>query len=133
MLLTRAVESKPDHTTLLLQLAQFESGNGRFGDAERHLREVLRREPDSAEARLELGKALFQLGDVRGALEQNQLILKQRPFHSGALYNLGAIYANIGNTSRASEYWSRLLALDPHSENGILAGRMLSQLKTGKH
>ncbi len=97
------------------------------------MREVLRREPDNADARLELGKVLFQLGNVRGALEQNQLILKQHPVHSGALYNLGAIYANIGNANRASEYWSRLFTLEPHSQNGMQAGRMLSQLKTGKN
>ena len=86
----------------------------------------------NADANLELGKVLFQLGDIRGAIEQTEGILKSHPTNADALYNMGAIYANIGNRKRAKEYWSRLAGLNPGSPGAQKAQLMLARLETSK-
>ncbi len=129
-MLSQALAKNPGHTPVLLQLARLESESGQIPDAVLHLREILNRDPDDAAAKLELGRVLFQQGDVVGALAQTREILTRHPDNPDALYNLGAIYANLGNIDRAGDYWKRLIALDPDSESGKLAQRMLPRLPT---
>jgi thioredoxin-like negative regulator of GroEL len=74
-----ALQKNPGHIPVLLQLAQLESESGQLKKAEDHLLKILRIEPSSVEARLELGKVQFQLGDVAHALENTGAILKVNP------------------------------------------------------
>ncbi len=127
-LLEMALNRKPGHTPVLMNLARIEEGKGQFGEAKKHLMEVIDREPGNLEARLELGRTLFQAGDVQGALHQTRAILEIKPDHPDALYNLGAIYGNLGNPVLAREYWQRLINLAPQTESGRRAQRMLPQL-----
>jgi tetratricopeptide (TPR) repeat protein len=76
-----------------------------------------------------LGKIKFQLGDVAGALGNTQAILRSNPTQPDALYNLGAIYGNLGDKQRALEYWNRLLSTSPNSESGKRARQLISQLQ----
>ncbi len=127
-LLEMALNRKPGHTPVLMNLARIEEEKGQFGEAKKHLMEVIDREPGNLEARLELGRILFQAGDVQGALHQTRAILEVKPDHPDALYNLGAIYGNLGNSVLAREYWQRLITLAPQTESGRRAQRMLPQL-----
>ncbi len=129
-MLEKALEKKPGHTPVLMQLAQLEAAKGRLQEAEGHLRQILSETPEDPDARLELGRVLFQRGDIQGALEQTEDILKKNPTNPDALYNIGAIYANIGNRERAAVYWKQLIATDPQSASGKLAQQMLSQLQS---
>ncbi len=131
--LALALQKKPGHTPVLLQLAQLESQKGKLADARGHLEEILRSEPGNQQARLELGRVLFQLGDVQGAISQTEEILKAHPSDPDALYNLGAIYGNLGNRERAEEYWKRLLTAAPESDSGKRARQMMTQLEAGIH
>ncbi len=63
-------------------------------------------------------------------MERTQEILKKHPTNADALYNMGAMYGNLGNTERAAEYWRLLIALDSNSESGKLAQQMLPLLDT---
>jgi Flp pilus assembly protein TadD len=123
-----ALIKKPGHTPVLMNLAKLEEEKGRFDDAAKHLKEIVDQESGNLEAKLELGRVLFQRGDVQGALDQTQAILKVQPGNPDALYNMGAIYGNLGNATLAREYWGRLIALAPQSESGKRAQRMLPQL-----
>ncbi len=127
-LLSEALKKKPDHSPVLMRLAQMSSAAGKHGDAVRYLREILRGEPANIDARLELGKALFESGDVQGAIAETKAILDSKPEYADALYNLGAIYANLGNSSSALEYWNRLIADQPQSESAQRARSLISQL-----
>ena len=126
--LERALTRKPGHIPVLMNLAKLEEGKGQFDEAAKHLKEIVGQESGNLEARLELGRVLFQRGDVQGALDQTQAILKVQPDNPDALYNMGAIYGNLGNATLAREYWGRLIALAPQSESGKRAQRMLPQL-----
>ncbi len=127
--LTMALQKKPGHVPVLLQLAQLESAKGQFKEAEGHLQQIVDTEPANIPARLELGKTKFQLGDVAGALENTLAILKLNPTQPDALYNLGAIYGNLGDKKRALEYWNRLLSTSPNSESGKHAQQLIGQLQ----
>ena len=128
MYLAEALKKKPDHTPVLLRMAQLSEESGKPTEAADHLREIIRNEPDNTDARLELGRVLFQTGDVAGAIGETEAILKHHPDHADALYNLGAIYGNVGNAQRAREYWGRLIAAKPESESARRAQGMLAQL-----
>jgi tetratricopeptide (TPR) repeat protein len=126
--LAEALKKKPDHTPVLLRMAQLSEESGKHTEAARNLREVLKREPANAEARLELGRTLFEAGDIQGAIEETKAILDRQPDHADALYNLGAIYGNLGNADLARQYWNRLIAEDPQTESAKRAKGMLGQL-----
>jgi tetratricopeptide (TPR) repeat protein len=128
--LAEALKKKPDHTPVLMRMAQLSAESGKNTEAARNLREVVQREPANMDARLELGKALFETGDVQGALEQTKAILDRQPDHADALYNLGAIYGNVGNAELARDYWSRLIAAKPQTDSAQRAKRMVAQLPT---
>jgi tetratricopeptide (TPR) repeat protein len=127
--LNLALQKKPNHVPVLLQLAQLESAKGQFKEAEGHLQQIVTAEPANIAARLELGKVKFQLGDVAGAIENTLAILKLNPTQPDALYNLGAIYGNLGDKKRALEYWNRLLSTAPNSESGKHARQLIGQLQ----
>lgn len=129
-MLTMALRKNPGHTPVLLKLAEIESGNGHLREAAGRLREILESEPENIQANLELGRVLFELGDIRGAIEHTEGILKSHPMHEDALYNMGAIYANIGNRKRAKMFWSRLAGLHPGSPSAQKAQLMLTRLES---
>jgi tetratricopeptide (TPR) repeat protein len=124
-----ALQKKPGHVPVLLQLAQIEAAKGQFREAEGHLQQIVHAEPANIEARLELGKIKFQMGDMAGALGNTQAILKSNPMQPDALYNLGAIYGNLGDNQHALEYWNRLLSTAPNSESGKHARQLIGQLQ----
>ena len=128
--LAEALKKKPDHTPVLMRMAQISEESGKPTEAARNLREVVQREPANIDARLELGKTLFESGDIQGAIEQTKAILERQPDHADALYNLGAIYGNVGNAELARDYWSRLIAAKPQTESAQRAKRMMAQLPT---
>lgn len=128
MVLTDVLKKKPEHTPVLLRLAQLAEQAGKQPEAVAHLRKVLANEPENSDARLELGRVSFQMGDVQSAIEQTRIILDRKPDHAEALFNMGAIYANLGDAALARQYWNRLLRTGPHTEVAQRAQNMLTQL-----
>jgi TolA-binding protein len=49
-----------------------------------------------------------------------------------ALYNLGAIYGNLGRDDRAREYWKKAVAESPSTESEKRASEGLRALSGGK-
>jgi tetratricopeptide (TPR) repeat protein len=101
---------------------------GKPAEAVRHLQEAVRVDPKNPEARLELGRALFDTGDVKGAIRETEALLKLDPANLDGMYNLGAIYGNLGQTDRAREYWRQAAAINPDSESGRRAKEALRQI-----
>lgn len=122
------LERKPGHPPILLRMAQIERDKGKFDDAAGHLREAVKSEPSNQDAHLELGRLLYERNDVNGAIAETEKVLELNPKHVDALYNMGAIYANLGDTARAKSYWSRAVAADPASESSRKAREGLTKL-----
>jgi superkiller protein 3 len=124
-------ERQRDHTPVLFRLAQLERESGQLDDAIAHLRLAVRHEPGNAEARLELGRALYDKGDIPAAISETQKILEINPKQVDALYNMGAIYANLGDAPKARSYWTAAVAAAPNTESGSKASDGLRQLGEG--
>ena len=126
--LQQQLKKKPNHTPVLLRMAQVAREMGKPEEAAQHLRQALQQEPTNREARLELGRALYETGDIGGAIDATQEILKNNPGDVDALYNLGAIYGNMKQDDSARKYWLQAVAVAPASPSGQLAKQALTQL-----
>lgn len=129
--LTVELGKKPDHTPVLMRMAQLERDKGKLDDAATHLRTVLEHEPGNLGARLELGRVLYEKGDVGGAITQTEKILEASPKDADALYNMGAIYANLGDRQRARSYWTQAEAAGSSNDSARKAREGLAKLGGG--
>jgi tetratricopeptide (TPR) repeat protein len=126
--LAQALEKNPEHTPILLRMAELALQSGDAKGAVEHLRKAVDIDPKSLDARLELGRALYQAGDAEGAIHETEALLQLDPNHVDALYNLGAIYANTGKPEQAVSYWTRAVQTDPQSPSGVNAQQGLQVL-----
>jgi tetratricopeptide (TPR) repeat protein len=131
MALQAELQKKPNHVPILIRLAQIARESGKPAEGIPHLRKVLELEPKNTEARLELGRDLYDTGDVTGALSVTNQILIENPKNADALYNMGAIYANSSKPDIAREFWTRAVASDPTSDSGKRAAESLPRLRDG--
>ena len=122
------LQRNPEHVPILMRLAQVSRETGKVGQSVEYLRQVVQTDPKNSDALLELGRTLFESGDVAGAIRETTRLLENDPSNVDALYNLGAIHGNLGQDSRAREYWNRAIALAPKSESGRRAAAALQQL-----
>ena len=118
----------PKHIPVLLRLAQVSREVGRLDETTRYLKEAVAQEESNRDARLELGRVLFETGDVAGAIRETQILLEKNPSDVDALYNLGAIYGNLNQDDRAKQYFEKVVAVAPDSQSGKLARDGLKQL-----
>jgi Flp pilus assembly protein TadD len=123
------LEKNPDHVPILLRLAQVSRNSGKLNDSVRYLKDAVTQAPKSVEANLELGRALFETGDVGGSIQATERVLELDPAHVDALYNLGAIYGNLSQDDRARPYWEKAVSLAPNSESGRRAKENLVKLR----
>src|SRR5437879_1720046 len=128
MALESELRKKPNHVPILFRLAQLARENGKNTEAVTHFRKIIELEPKNREAHLELGRTLYDIGDVTGALEQTNRILMEKPSDVDALYNVGAIYANSNKMDLARDYWTRAVKSAPNSESGQKAAEGLKRL-----
>ena len=79
--------------------------------------DLFRRGLDLAQAdpslRQRLGIALFQMGDVSGAMEQFEQVVRTAPEHTQAQFSLGVIFADQGRHQEAIDRLSAALQHDP--------------------
>jgi tetratricopeptide (TPR) repeat protein len=126
--LEEELKKKPGHPPILLRLAELERDAGRPAGAVPYLRQILEQDSKNEDARLELGRALYDTGDVEGSLKETQQLLADHPNQVDGLYNLGAIYANQNRLDMAREYWSKAVAAAPTSDSGARARESLAKL-----
>ncbi len=69
---------------------------GRFADAATEFRKAVEARPDSVPARINLGSALAQAGDRKGAMEQLRQALKLAPDNATAHFNLAVLLLQDG-------------------------------------
>jgi tetratricopeptide (TPR) repeat protein len=122
---------KPDHPPILFRMAQLSGELGKTTDAVGYLRRLLKVEPTNNEARLELGRLLYETNDLQGSIAETAKILESDPKQVDALYNLGAIYANLNKPDAAREYWNRAVASGPTSDSGKRSKESLLKLGPG--
>jgi Flp pilus assembly protein TadD len=123
------LEKNPNHVPILLRMAQVSRDLGKLNDSTRYLQDAVKQDPKHKEARLELGRALYDTGDSKGAIRETRRLLEMDSSNVDALYNLGAIYGNLSQDQRAREYWEKAAAISPDSDSGRRARENLQQLR----
>jgi tetratricopeptide (TPR) repeat protein len=89
---------------------------GRLDEGIVELRKVVEQDPNGARARLNLGVALAEAGDLEGAIAQHLAILYLNPDTNRLAlthFNLGTFYRRTGQVARAVEHHRKALELDP--------------------
>jgi tetratricopeptide (TPR) repeat protein len=85
----------------------------RYADAAVEFRKAVVANPDSVTARVNLGAALSQLGDLTGAAEQFAEAIRIEPGKANPHYNLAVILARQNKHDEAIRHLRSALSLDP--------------------
>jgi tetratricopeptide (TPR) repeat protein len=85
----------------------------RYADAVAEFRKAVAARPDSVTARVNLGAALSQTGDLNGAVEQFEAALRIEPEKANAHYNLAVLLARLNNHADAITHLRSALKSEP--------------------
>src|SRR5262249_18177306 len=111
---------------------------GRFADAAKAYQEALVLEPDNVRIRYDLGRALYQQGQMPEAADHFQLgiLSKDKTFRARSLYNLANTQFKQKQLDDAIATYTEALLQNPHDldakENLEYCGRRKSQAKDQK-
>ena len=84
-------------------------------DAKNAYRDVLEREPEFADAHINLGRILHESGDVYAALVHYRAALAIRPYDATAAFNIGVALEDLGASTDAIAAYRRALETDAHN------------------
>jgi tetratricopeptide (TPR) repeat protein len=87
--------------------------NGRFAEAERIYREILRTNPDNHDVLHLLGNAVREQGRLDEAIELLQRLTARAPRMVEAHFDLGEAFRSRGDMARAARHYQRAIDLDP--------------------
>ncbi len=89
----------------------------RYAEAVNEFRKAVAAKPGSVAARVNLGAALTQIGDMQGAVEQFEEALRLEPGKATAHYNLAVILAGQNKHEQAIAHARSALSVDPNDLN----------------
>jgi tetratricopeptide (TPR) repeat protein len=89
----------------------------RYTEAAAEFRKAIAQQPDSIPAHLNLGAALTQTGDLRGAVEQFEETLRLDANHANAHYNLGVLLAQMDQHEEAIKHLRFVVSAQPDDNN----------------
>jgi eukaryotic-like serine/threonine-protein kinase len=107
----RAVLLDPDSMFIRNSFANFLFRQSRYADAVREWQTVIRVAPDNAEAYVNLGSALSELGKIAEAITMFQRAVELKPNYM-AYTNLGTAYSHAVHYPEAVEAYRKALELD---------------------
>ena len=110
-------DSSEGSALLLLHIAQSYMGLEEWDNAKAYLMRCTDTSKDAdltLKAKLLLGKALANEGDTSGAIAAFEAVLETGGENAEASYELGEIYAALGETTRARAAWRRAYRADPN-------------------
>ena len=84
-----------------------------MAEAMTHYQEAIRLKPDYADAHLNLGNALYQLGNLDGAAIHYERPLALAPGSADAHNNVGVVYRKLGRLNEALAHLEQALRLKP--------------------
>jgi tetratricopeptide (TPR) repeat protein len=119
--LRRRVQKDPA-SIAFAQLAEEHRRSGEYEEAARVCRAGLHRHPTYLSARVTLGRALIELGQLEEAESELQYVLRSAPENLAAVRGLGEIHQRRGNLTEALRQFQTALALakhDPELEESV--------------
>ncbi|MCF4966974.1 tetratricopeptide repeat protein [Nostoc sp. CMAA1605] len=88
---------------------------GEITQAETTLTELIKEQPDFAEAWNRRAFLYYSIGDYRKSLADCQMVIQINSVHFGALHGMGLCYAALGQYSKAIKSFKRALEIQPYS------------------
>jgi tetratricopeptide (TPR) repeat protein len=88
---------------------------GEITEAEATLTELIKEQPDFAEAWNRRAFLYYSIGDYRKSLADCQMVIQINSVHFGALHGMGLCYAALGQYSKAIKAFKRALEIQPYS------------------
>ncbi|QSJ16423.1 tetratricopeptide repeat protein [Nostoc sp. UHCC 0702] len=88
---------------------------GEMAEAEQMLTELIKEQPDFAEAWNRRAFLYYSMGDYKQSLADCQMVIQINPVHFGALHGMGLCYAALGKYSQAIKAFKRALEIQPYS------------------
>lgn len=119
--LRRRVHADPA-SIAFAQLAEEYRRAGNYEEAVRYCRSGLARHPGYLSARVTLGRALMELGELDAAIGEFDLVLRSAPDNLAAIRAIAEIQQRRGALALALDYYKRALALarfDPELEESV--------------
>lgn len=113
---------KGAHGAALLERSQMLLQAGKIDQAETLLTDVIRNEPDFAEAWNRRAVLYYLQGRYRPSLSDCQRVVTLNPIHFGALHGIGLCYAALEEYPLAITAFRRALEIQPHA---IINQRMI--------
>ena len=128
-LLKRVLAEEPNMPVANMQYGMAQARLKNFAEAIPPLQKASQLLPDNGMGRYELGLALFETGDWKGAAPQFEAAVVRAPKWADAQFSLAAVYARIDRVPEAMEHLDTCLGLSPdHYRANLLRGRLLSLL-----
>jgi tetratricopeptide (TPR) repeat protein len=98
------------------------------GEARELYRRVLARQPNHADAHINVGRLLHEVGEVHAALLHYRSALQVRPVDATASFNLGVALEDLGLASEAIVAYQQAITADPDSADAHYnVARLLEQ------
>lgn len=117
--LRAAADARPDDREALDAYCRFLLDHGPLIEAESVLNRLVRRRPNDAALRLNLGTVLLRSGRPADAVEAYRDALRLRPGDPDALTQLGRALAALGRTSDAARAWREAARRDPDAAEAL--------------
>lgn len=123
----RVLQAQPDMPAANMQYGMAQARLKRFDRAVAPLRKALALQPDNGMGHYELGLALFETGDWKGAAPEFAAAVERAPRWADAHFSLAAVYARIDRVPDAMTELDTTLGIIPdHYRANLLRGRILS-------
>lgn len=99
----------------VIRRAQMLLESGKVTEAERLLTDLIKQQPDFAEAWNRRAVLSYMQGNYHQAIVDCKQVIELNPIHFGALHGLGLCYAALGEYRAAIQAFHQALALQPYS------------------
>lgn len=99
----------------VIRRAQMLLESGKVTEAERLLTDLIKQQPDFAEAWNRRAVLYYMQGNYHQAIVDCKQVIELNPIHFGALHGLGLCYAALGEYRAAIQAFHQALALQPYS------------------
>ncbi len=127
--LRKRVVDTPDDTTHIFRLARLLQDSHKPDEAARNYRHYLALHPDNYQAWLDMTQSFGQAQQWDDALKAVEDMLKKYPEDASALYNKGAIYANLNRYDEAEQVLQVVIEQNKSPEVTALAEMMVKKLE----
>jgi tetratricopeptide (TPR) repeat protein len=112
---TKVLKLEPENKHAL---AGFGAVSVSLGDSSgiEYLEKAIAVDPTNVDFKFDKAYALSELGEYEEAIKNYEFVLKDYPNDVAALNNVGWIYAQFGENSKAALYFEKVLEIDPNDE-----------------